>query len=212
MENDGIGIPSGMHFEVNKPLEYKTDRQFDNSLFESYISSISTKIIGESNVLNSEHGNGSMGNLNILYNNFLFADTKEEQDMLKIKSELNESNIVVIAEDEDLNFMLLHEMLSDTKLTIIRALNGQEAVDICNSKQPIDLVLMDIRMPIMNGYEATERIKGIRPNLPIIVQTSYSTGADREKAFASGCSDFINKPINRNLLILKINEHLNCKI
>ncbi|RPH31575.1 MAG: response regulator [Bacteroidales bacterium] len=116
---------------------------------------------------------------------------------------------IVIAEDEDYNFILLNEMLSTPNLTILHASNGFEAVEFCKSKQQIDLVLMDIKMPIMNGYEATSQIKEIRPNMPIIVQTSYSSDADREKAFASGCSDFIDKPINRNMLISKINKLLN---
>ena len=68
---------------------------------------------------------------------------------------------------------------------------------------------MDVRMPIMNGYEATRQIKAVRPALPIIVQTAFSSDADRAEAFASGCSDFISKPISKDLLIHKINSLLN---
>lgn len=137
------------------------------------------------------------------------ADITEKQTQKEIKVELKSSATIVIAEDEYLNFMLLSKMLLTPHLTILHASNGLEAVEFCKSKQQIDLVLMDIRMPIMNGYEAIEQIKGIRPTLPIIVQTAYSTDAEREKAFACGCSDIINKPINKDLLILKINKLLN---
>ncbi len=128
--------------------------------------------------------------------------------MNKIKCELKVLTTIVIAEDEEMNFILLNEMLSNSNLTIMHAFNGQEAVDLCSSQLQVDLVLMDLRMPIMNGYEATRQIKAIRPTLPIIVQTAYSSEADKAEAFASGCSDFINKPISKDLLIFKINTLL----
>ncbi|MBN1969863.1 MAG: response regulator [Candidatus Delongbacteria bacterium] len=104
--------------------------------------------------------------------------------------------------------MLLEELFSDWGINIIRAINGIEAVEICKSNPHIDLVLMDIKMPEMDGYEATIRIKEFKPNLYIIAQTAYSSEADKEKAFACGCSDFMSKPLKRELLLSKINEQL----
>jgi len=136
-------------------------------------------------------------------------DIIERQTKKRMKMEVKVSATIMIAEDEYMNFMLLNEILSTPNLTILHAVNGLEAVKICKSKQQIDLVLMDIKMPIMDGYEATEQIREIRPALPIIVQTAYFSEVDRERAFASGCTDFIGKPINKNQLILKINKLLN---
>jgi CheY-like chemotaxis protein len=86
----------------------------------------------------------------------------------------------------DSNFMLLEEMLSDSGITIIRAANGIEAVKLCKSNPSIDLVLMDIKMPEMDGYEATTRIKEFKPDLPIIAQTAYTTESDRNKPWHVG--------------------------
>jgi len=83
---------------------------------------------------------------------------------------------------------------------IIRAQNGQEAVDICLSNPNIGLVLMDIKMPIMDGFEAFEKISPIRPNLPIIAQTAFSSSEDKDKIFKVGFNDYITKPINRERL------------
>ena len=99
-------------------------------------------------------------------------------------------------------------MLSGSGLHIIRAVNGVEAVKLCKTNQAIDLVLMDIKMPEMDGYEATKLIKECKPDLPIIAQTAYITETDRMKALACGCSDFISKPIHKELLLSKINAQL----
>ncbi len=83
---------------------------------------------------------------------------------------------------------------------IIHAKNGKETVEICKENSEIDFILMDLKMPIMNGFEATQIIREFRPDLPIIAQTVYSTREEREKAFSAGCDDFISKPIDEEIL------------
>lgn len=100
--------------------------------------------------------------------------------------------------------------MSGVNIKIIRAIDGLEAVEICKTHS-IDLVLMDIKMPNLDGYQATLLIKEFLPDLPIIAQTAYSTDIDRNKALESGCSDYISKPIRKELLIQKINNQLNQK-
>ena len=90
--------------------------------------------------------------------------------------------------------------MPEFNFVIHRAENGRKAVDICAENNQIELVLMDIKMPIMDGYEATKKIKKLRPQLPVIAQTAYSTEEDIQKAIAAGCDDFISKPIDRSLL------------
>ncbi|MFD2561410.1 response regulator [Aquimarina rubra] len=112
-------------------------------------------------------------------------------------------HIVLIAEDGEINFLFLKTVLSkmaDFEFVIYRAKNGKEAVEICHENEKIDLVLMDIKMPIMDGYDATKRIKKLRPNLPVVAQTAYSTEEDIEKALAAGCDDFLAKPVDRKIL------------
>jgi CheY-like chemotaxis protein len=113
--------------------------------------------------------------------------------------------VILVAEDVELNFMYINELLEPTGAIIIRAENGKKAVDYCLSNTKIDMVLMDILMPVMNGYEATRQIKAVRKELPIIAQTAYALTEDRGKALAAGCDDFIAKPIGREELLRKIN-------
>jgi len=84
---------------------------------------------------------------------------------------------------------------------------GKEDVDICEENENIDLILMDIRMPVMDGYTATKKIKKIRPKIPIIAQTAYSTEEDIKKALDAGCDDFVSKPVDQKLLKPIINRY-----
>jgi two-component system cell cycle response regulator DivK len=107
-----------------------------------------------------------------------------------------EGKVLLVAEDEDFNFIFLEEILMDTKARIIRAKDGQEALNFVKSVPEIDLILMDMQMPIMNGYDATRNIKKIKKDLPIIAQTAYHYGEAYEEIMAAGCDDFISKPID----------------
>lgn len=111
---------------------------------------------------------------------------------------------ILVVEDIDLNFLYISELLKSTGTQIIHAVNGKDAVDRCQKDTNISLVLMDIYMPIMNGYEATRQIKQLRPTLPIIVQTAYAMAEDRKRAMEAGCDDFIAKPIGKEELLSKI--------
>ena len=114
---------------------------------------------------------------------------------------------ILIAEDEEINYTYLEQLLFETGIKIFHAKNGREAVEYCKTFK-IDLVLMDIKMPILNGYEATEEIKKFKPNIPIIAQTAYSNIKDKQKAFKSGCNDFISKPIKHIELIETIEKQI----
>jgi CheY-like chemotaxis protein len=115
-------------------------------------------------------------------------------------SEKNNPNIL-IAEDVESNFLYLKAVLSKLNATIFWARNGIEAVDICDEKKNIDLVLMDLQMPEMNGYEATQILKKKYPQLPIVAQTAFAMSDDREKALDAGCDDYLAKPIKSKDLL-----------
>ncbi len=112
---------------------------------------------------------------------------------------------VLVAEDDNLNFHLIQTFLSKLDLEVLRAENGKQAVDIFKSES-IDLVLMDIRMPVMDGYTATRLIRELNQDVKIIAQTAYSN--DKSIAVSNGCNDFIAKPFSRNQLVSLVTNYL----
>jgi len=102
----------------------------------------------------------------------------------------------------------LEFFLEPTNTNILWAKNGKEAVDIVKENSEIDLILMDIRMPIINGLEATKIIKILYPKIPIIAQTAYAISGDKELALKTGCDDYISKPIVKAQLIDLLNKYL----
>lgn len=115
---------------------------------------------------------------------------------------------VLIAEDEELNYLFLYELLSYLDVEIIRARNGLEAVELYKEMLP-DIVLMDIKMPVLDGYSAANEIRKLNSTVPIIVQTAYALIGERERALKAGCNDYISKPINSDELLKIMNEHIN---
>lgn len=115
---------------------------------------------------------------------------------------------ILIAEDEEVNFIYLETALSKTNVKVIRAKNGEEAVELSRITPDIDLILMDIKMPKMNGIEATRAIKSFRKDIPIIAQTAFAMEEDRQNCFAVGVDDFIAKPVRYKLLFDTLGNYL----
>jgi CheY-like chemotaxis protein len=107
------------------------------------------------------------------------------------------SKTILIAEDDNINFLLLKKILELKNYTVLRARNGQEAVNMCKENLTIDVVFMDIKMPVLGGFEAFETVKNYRPELPVIAQTAYSSSEDREKIINSGFAAYITKPLDK---------------
>ena len=114
---------------------------------------------------------------------------------------------ILIAEDDEVSQFMLDEEFSTIGKEILTATTGIEAVEACRDNADIDLVLMDIRMPQMDGYEATRQIRQFNKDVVIIAQTAYGLTGDREKALEAGCSDYIAKPIDINELYALIEKH-----
>jgi len=115
---------------------------------------------------------------------------------------------ILIAEDEDTNFIYLETALEKTNVTILRAKDGKEAVELAKLTPTIDLILMDIKMPVMNGLEATRSIKTFRKDVPIIAQTAFAMEEDRRNCTAVGCDDFLAKPIRYRVLCETLSKYL----
>jgi PAS domain S-box-containing protein len=114
---------------------------------------------------------------------------------------------ILVVEDDTYNAEFLREIFDTWGFDIIFTESGKEAIKIA-SEQDFDFVLMDIRLPDIDGYEAARQIKKIKPNLKIIAQTAYASGDDKKKAFETGCVDYISKPIKQDTLLNMIQKHL----
>ena len=114
----------------------------------------------------------------------------------------------MIAEDEEMNRMLMREILAETGAEIIWAENGQQAVETMKAHPEIDLILMDIKMPVMNGYDATRAIREFNKEVVIIAQTAYALTDEKDKTIQAGCNYYMTKPISIPLLMKILNGFL----
>jgi CheY-like chemotaxis protein len=114
---------------------------------------------------------------------------------------------IVIAEDDETSALYLQTILQTESSNIILTKKGNETVDACRNNPDIDLILMDIQMPEMNGYEASRQIREFNKDVVIIGQTAYALSGDREKAIDAGCNDYIAKPIKKEELRNLINKY-----
>jgi PAS domain S-box-containing protein len=115
---------------------------------------------------------------------------------------------ILIAEDDQSNYYFLFEALKDTGVQILWAKDGEETLDVFRENEDLDLVLMDINIPLKNGYDCTRVIKIERPDLPVIAQTAYAMSGEREISREAGCDDYLAKPIKVNELLDTISRHI----
>ena len=129
-----------------------------------------------------------------------FASAQKDVQINKIK--------ILIVEDDEISHILLTKRLEKLSAEILHAYTGVEAIEACKKNPDIDLILMDIRMPVMNGHEATRIIREFNKEVTIIAQTAFALSGDREKAIESGCNDYITKPINKAELLALIDLYI----
>ncbi|MFW5831677.1 MAG: response regulator [Prolixibacteraceae bacterium] len=116
--------------------------------------------------------------------------------------------LVLVAEDDDISYSLIEIILSQRGNKILRAITGKEAIEIFKQNPDISLILMDLKMPVMDGYEATAEIKKMNSEVPVLAQTAYALAGDDKKALRVGCDDYITKPIKKDDLLKKIDSLL----
>jgi signal transduction histidine kinase/CheY-like chemotaxis protein len=212
VEDTGIGIAPEMHHEIFKrfrQVESSNTRQFGGSGLGLSISKAYVELLGGRMWLTSELDKGSVFYFTIPFKTTVLESLQEKKTGTGLKINNNEEiKTLLVAEDEDSNFMVLEAALSGLNVNIIRARNGVEAIETCRSKR-VDMILMDIKMPIMDGYEATRQIRDFMPDLPIIAQTAYTTEPDKNRALACGCTDFISKPLKQDTIISMVKGQLN---
>jgi len=119
-----------------------------------------------------------------------------------------ENATILIAEDDLSSFLVLDAFLKKLNVHIIHVQTGTEAVEAVINNSAIDFVLMDIQLPLKDGYTATKEIKAIRKNLPVVAQTAHALEDDKFKSIQAGCDDYLSKPINRDNLYRILQKYL----
>lgn len=205
VEDTGIGIPKAYHeriFERFRQVDDKTIRKYGGNGLGLSISKAYTELLGGKIWVESEPGKGSRFNFVIPYQpteqlkipNLFMPDPEKAHDEKRIRT-------LLIAEDEMSNYLLLEKLLANDGFKLIHVVNGKQAVETCKSDTSVDLVLMDLKMPVMDGLTATGLIKRERPALPVIALTAYALSGDREKALNAGCDEYISKPFTKQELL-----------
>ncbi|MEK7432482.1 MAG: response regulator [Cyanobacteriota bacterium] len=212
VKDTGIGIDEdklNFIFDKFRQIQDSKSRKYSGVGLGLSISKEITNLLGSPLNVESKKGVGSK---------FFFSlpniITIEEKDKKLIsKSEFSypdlENKMILIAEDTDLNYMVLKKMLAVTKASILWAKDGQQAIDMVKSNNNIEIILMDIMMPNVDGYEATIEIKKIRPDIYIIAQTAHTMESEIQKVFESGCDFYISKPIKKEILYDSLEKGLN---
>jgi len=201
----GIGIAAEMQkiiFEPFRQIETGISRNFGGNGLGLSLTKAYTELLKGSISLKSQINKGTTFIVTIPEN----KESIQTNEIL-VYTKNYSINTILIAEDEYNNYQYLLELLNETKLKILYAENGQEALDLCRNNSSIDLILMDIKMPIMDGHTAAKLIKGFRPDIPIIAQTAYALESEKEM-FVSVFDDYITKPIRGNELKQKLLKYI----
>jgi len=207
VKDTGIGISKDKQKYLFTKLKYKEEtivyRDMEKGLSLTIARAI-VEALGGRIYVESTQDEGSYFYFTIPIVKSIAANTTETNHKLDTPNWKNK--IILVAEDEEMNFKFIEAILFNTQAQLIHVQDGQQAVELCKSLSKIDLILMDIKMPEMNGYDAVREIKKIRNNVPIIAQTAYTFKEERSRCIDAGCNDYISKPIDVNLLIQKINR------
>jgi len=212
VKDTGIGIPvekQELIFDFFRQVEESSSKKFGGigsglAICKSFVEKMNGAIWVE-----SQPGKGSTFYITLPI--VIEQSDKQVLPLAKQKEEIKTNltnKTVLIVDDIASNRLYLEFILKDLGAKVISAENGKVALDLVKEKKSLDLILMDLNMPVMDGYESTRLIKKIHPEIPIIIQTAYSLPEHREKAFNSGCDAFIKKPININELFQAMNECL----
>jgi len=213
VRDTGIGIPEdklSLIFSRFRQLEEADTRTYGGTGLGLTISQNLVRMLNGEIQVDSKPGEGST---------FYFTlplpviETSKTTESTQTENLINYKNIwkdkvFLIAEDDKYNFRIIEELLRITNVRIIHAWNGKEVLEKIKTTTKLDLILMDIRMPVMNGLIATKEIRKSLPDIKIIAQTAYANEEDKKLCIIAGCNDYISKPIDKNQLLKTIRKYL----
>lgn len=215
IKDTGIGISpenKELIFERFSQEEKEMSRKVGGLGLGLSIAKANVELLGGTIGVESEKGKGAVFYVAIPFHPAHPEKLSLNKFIMKNQNKENASDVtvVLIVEDEEINYQYIEFLLKHMKkkLKLLRAIDGKQAVDLCKSNPKIDLVLMDIKIPVMSGLEATKIIKKMNQDLPVVAQTAYATPDDREKAMEAGCDDFISKPFERDEFYKLVKRYL----
>lgn len=210
IQDSGIGIPKDRLEAIFERFIQAdiTDKMVNQgaglglSITKAYVEMLGGKIWVE-----SEEGIGSTFYFTLPYNAETIIEEDDSQIVTSNDLDISKKLKILIAEDDEISEMLIEVNINHFCSEVFKAKTGTETVEICRNNPDIDLILMDILMPGLNGYEATRQIRQFNKEVVIIAQTAYGLSNDRDKALEAGCNDYITKPIDNDLLNALIQKY-----
>ncbi len=210
VKDTGLGIRQGQQefiFERFRQGNEMLNRNYEGAGLGLSISKAYVEMLGGKIWVESGEGQGSVFYFTIPYHQQRVGKTvfRNKADALPGKPVKNLK--ILIAEDDEISEKLMIKSLEVYSREILIVRTGKAAVEACRNHPDIDLVMMDIKMPEMDGYEATTQIRKFNAAVVIIAQTGFALSGDKEKALVAGCSDYVSKPINQALLQSLLKKH-----
>jgi signal transduction histidine kinase/ActR/RegA family two-component response regulator len=211
VKDTGIGIPVNRQNAIFErfiqadiaDVQAREGAGLGLSIAKSYVELLGGKIWVE-----SEINQGSTFYFTHPFLNEKITGAKTPENLAVESNEKQRLFKILLAEDDEMSSVLIKKMVEKISSEVIHVFTGHDAVEACRNNPDLDLILMDIKMPDLNGYEATRQIRQFNEDIVIIAQTAFGFSKDYIKAKEAGCTDYISKPINRNKLLALINMHL----
>ncbi|MBN2610719.1 MAG: response regulator [Bacteroidales bacterium] len=209
VKDSGKGISSKMQkaiFDRFVQEDMDLSRNYEGSGLGLSISKAFTEMMGGEIWVESQKGQGSLFTFTIPYKNSS-TQTPKNVNIAGNEQQLGLQDMtILVVEDDEISYQFFENLFEGSVKKIYHARTGIEAIELFRNNSDIDLILMDIKLPKMDGFEATRKIKQLSPEIPVIAQTAFASETDRQKSIEAGCSDYIAKPVSSSLLIEKINK------
>ncbi|MDZ7737580.1 MAG: ATP-binding protein [Bacteroidales bacterium] len=212
VKDSGIGIPPERHkavFDRFVQADTSYSRDFEGSGLGLSITKAYVEMLGGEIGLESEVGVGTTFYFTLPAEGATQVEKEQISEMPGKKPHTTNRKLkILVAEDDETSYLHLSIILKNIAGTLLHASTGTKAVEMAQSNPDIDLILMDIKLPGMDGFEASRKIREFNKNVVIIAQTAYAFHGDREKTLESGCTDYIAKPLNKEDLLALTNKYL----
>jgi len=210
VKDTGIGIPiekQKIIFDIFRQVDDSHTRKYDGTGIGLAVSKSLTELLGGKMWVESDKGKGSIFYFTLPENKAEIHQKSISSNIPKIENKFS-GKTVLVAEDDLASYSLVKVLLKRLDIKTIHANNGIEAIELSEKHPETSMILMDVKMPDMNGYEATKIIKKISPELVVVAQTAYAMQGDNEKAIEAGCDDYIAKPIKKQKLFELMKKYL----